>query len=200
MKSYLKAFLSSLAVLITLAPLVAQAGSWQIDPDHSSVGFKVRHMMVSNVKGDFGTFSGVVDINDQDITRSSVSVSIDTASINTGVAKRDAHLKSADFLDVAKFPAMTFVSSKVVKAGKGKLKVYGLLTLHGVTREVVLDVEGPSAISRDPYGNLRRGASATAKINRKDFGLVWNALLETGGVAVGEEVQISLEIEMIAKK
>lgn len=181
-------------------PLVASAGSWTIDPEHTNVGFKVRHMMVSNVKGNFEKFGGNVELNDQDITTSKVEVTIETASINTNVQKRDEHLRSADFLDVAKFPQMTFVSKKVAKAGKGKLKVTGDLTLRGVTRPVVLDVEGPSAESKDPWGNIRRGATATAKISRKEFGLVWNAVLETGGVAVGDDVNIILEIEMIKKK
>lgn len=178
-------------------PALAFAATWNIDPEHSNVGFKVRHLMVSNVKGSFEKNSGVVDINDKDITKSKVEVTIDTASINTSVQKRDEHLRSADFFDVATYPTITFVSKKVAKAGKEKLKVTGDLTLHGVTKEVVLDVEGPSKESKDPWGNLRRGASATTKINRKDFGLVWNKALETGGVVVGEEVTISLEIEMI---
>jgi polyisoprenoid-binding protein YceI len=155
--------------------------------------------MISNVKGTFDKHTGTVEINDKDITKSKVEVSIDTNSINTNVQKRDEHLRSADFFNVAKFPAMTFVSKKVAKAGKDKLKVTGDLTLHGVTREVVLDVEGPSKESKDPWGNIRKGATATTKINRKDFGLVWNKALETGGVAVGDEILITLEIEMIKK-
>lgn len=186
------------AVILTI-PAFASAAPWSIDADHSSVGFKVRHMMVSNVKGDFGKVSGVVNINDKDITKSKVEVTIDTASINTGATKRDEHLKSADFFDVTKYPTMTFVSKKVAKAGKDNLKVTGDLTLHGVTRQVVLDVEGPSKESKDPWGNIRRGATATTKINRKDFGLVWNTALETGGVAVGEEITIALEIELLKK-
>ena len=153
--------------------------------------------MVSNVKGNFQKHTGIVDINDKDITKSRVEVSIDTNSINTNVQKRDEHLRSAEFFDVAKFPTMTFVSKKVVKADKDMLKVTGDLTLHGVTREVVLDVEPLSKESKDPWGNLRRGTTASTKINRKDFGLVWNKALETGGVVVGEEVFITLEIEMI---
>jgi polyisoprenoid-binding protein YceI len=141
-----------------------------------------------------------VNINDKDITKSKVEVTIDTASINTNVQKRDEHLRGADFFDVAKYPTMTFVSKKVAKSGKGKLKVTGDLTLHGVTKEVVLDVEGPTKESKDPYGNIRSGVVAGTKINRKDFGLAWNAALETGGVAVGEEVTISMEIEMIKGK
>lgn len=189
-----------IAAFVTLSVAgFASAASWNIDADHSSVGFKVRHMMVSNVKGDFGKVVGVVDIDDKDLSKSKVEVTIDTASISTGVAKRDEHLKSADFFDVAKYPTMTFVSQKVKKNGNGKLKVTGFLTLHGVTREVVLDVEGPSKESKDPWGNIKRGATATAKINRKDFGLNYNAALETGGVLVGEEITIALEIELLKK-
>jgi polyisoprenoid-binding protein YceI len=196
----MKRIIASISAIIALAlPTFVIASTWSIDPEHSNVGFKVRHLMVSNVKGSFDKHTGTVDINDKDITKSKVEVSIDTNSINTNVNKRDEHLRSADFLDVAKFPAMTFVSKKVAKAGKDKLKVTGELTLHGVTREVVLDVEGPSKESKDPWGNIRKGATATTKINRKDFGLVWNKALETGGVVVGEEITITLEIEMIRK-
>jgi len=186
------------AVLTLVAlPTLAAAASWNIDPDHSSTGFKVRHLMVSNVKGSFGKVQGAVTIDDKDITKSSVSVTVDTASIDTGVAKRDTHLRSPDFLDVGKYPTMTFVSTKVAKNGSNGLKVTGNLTLHGITRPIVLDVEGPSGESKDPWGNMRRGASATAKIDRKDFGLTWNKALETGGVVVGEDINIIIEVEMI---
>ena len=196
----MKRIVASISTIIALAlPTFAFASTWNIDPDHSNVGFKVRHLMVSNVKGSFDKHTGIVEINDKDITKSKVEVSIDTNSINTNVKKRDDHLRSADFFDVAKYPTMTFVSKKVAKSGKDKLKVTGDLTLHGVTKEVVLDVEGPSKESKDPWGNIRKGATATTKINRKDFGLVWNAALETGGVAVGDEITITLEIEMIKK-
>ena len=196
----MKRFIKLIAVVITLAiPAFASASTWNIDPDHSNVGFKVRHLMVSNVKGSFDKHSGTIDINDKDITKSKVEVTIDTTSINTNVQKRDEHLRSADFFDVAKYPTMTFVSKKVAKAGEDKLKITGDLTLHGVTRQVVLDVDGLSKDSKDPWGNIRRGATASTKINRKDFGLVWNKALETGGVTVGEEVTITLEIEMIKK-
>ena len=194
----MKRLIASISTIIALAvPALAFASVWNIDPEHSNVGFKVRHLMVSNVKGSFEKHSGTVDINDKDITKSKVEVTIDTNSINTSVQKRDEHLRSAEFFDVAKYPTMTFVSKKVAKAGKDKLKVTGDLTLHGVTREVVLDVEGLSKESKDPWGNMRRGATASTKINRKDYGLVWNKALETGGVAVGDEVTINLEIEMI---
>jgi polyisoprenoid-binding protein YceI len=194
----MKRIIASISTIITLLlPVIASASTWNIDPDHSNVGFKVRHLMVSNVKGNFDRHTGIVDINDKDITRSKVEVSIDTNSINTNVKKRDEHLRSADFLDVSKFPTMTFVSKKVARAANDRLKVTGDLTLHGVTREVVLDVEPLSRESKDPWGSFRRGTTATTKINRKDFGLVWNKALETGGVVVGEEVFITLEIEMI---
>jgi polyisoprenoid-binding protein YceI len=185
------------AAFIFMAPALAAASTWNIDPDHTSIGFKVRHLMVSNVKGVFGKVSGVVNVDDSDLTRSSVTATIDTTSIDTGVAKRDAHLKSADFLDVAKYPTMAFVSTGVTKVGGGNFKVTGNLTLHGVTRPVVLDVEGLAPEIRDPMGNIRRGASASATINRKDFGVIWNKMLEAGGVAVGDEVKINIEVEMI---
>jgi len=197
----MKRIIASISTIIALSlPALAAATTWNIDPDHTNIGFKVRHLMVSNVRGSFEKHSGVVDIDDKDITKSKVEVTIDTASINTNVQKRDEHLRSADFFDVAKYPTMTFVSRKVVKAGKDNLKVTGDLTLHGITREVVLDVEGPTRESKDPWGNIRRGAVASTKINRKDFGLTWNKTLETGGVVVGDEVTINLEIEMIKAK
>ncbi|HZV82453.1 MAG TPA: YceI family protein [Geobacteraceae bacterium] len=197
----MKKLITSIAAIIALAlPLAAFASTWNIDPDHSSVGFTVKHLMVSNVKGNFNKHTGIVEINDKDITKSKVEVTIDTASINTNVQKRDDHLRSADFFDVAKYPTMTFVSKKVAKAGKNKLKVTGDLTLHGVTRPVVLDVEPISNESKDPWGNIRRGTTATTKIDRKDFGLTWNKGLETGGVLVGDEITINLEIEMIKAK
>lgn len=196
----MKRFITTITTIIALAlPSLVFASTWVIDPDHSNVGFKVRHLMVSNVHGSFGKYTGTVVADDNDITKSKVEVSIDTSSINTNVQKRDEHLRSADFFDVAKFPTMTFTSTKVTKIGKDKLKVTGNLTLHGVTRQVVLDVKGISRESKDLYGNIRRGATATTTINRKDFGLTWNKVLETGGIAVGEEVTITLEIEMIRK-
>ena len=196
----MKRIIASIAAIVALTlPVVASASTWAIDPDHSNVGFKVKHLMITNVMGNFEKHSGTIDLNDKDITKSKVEVTIDTNSINTKVQKRDEHLRSADFFDVTKYPTMTFVSKKIAKAGKDGFKVTGDLTLHGVTKEVVLSVEGPSQESKDPWGNIRRGVTAATKINRKDFGLVWNAALETGGVAVGEEVTITLEIELIKK-
>jgi len=194
----MKRFYTLLATLIALAlPAAAFADNWSIDPDHSQIGFKVRHMMVTNVHGVFQKYDGSVAIDEKDITKSKINVNIDTESIDTRVAKRDAHLKSADFFDVAKYPTMTFVSKKIEKSGQDKLKITGDLTLHGVTREVVLDGEWPSPAFKDPWGNIKRGAYASTTINRKDFGLTWNAALETGGVVVGDDVTITLEIELL---
>jgi len=186
-----------LTAAILALPSLATATQWNIDADHSNVGFSVSHLMVSHVKGNFNKYSGIVDLNDKDITKSTVNVTIDAASVNTNVQKRDEHLKSPDFFDVAKYPTLTFVSKKWTRASKGALKVTGDLTIHGITKPVVLNVAPFSKESKDPWGNLRRGTSASTTINRKDYGLVWNQALETGGVAVGEEVNISLDVEMI---
>jgi polyisoprenoid-binding protein YceI len=188
-----------MVIVMLLSPTLANASTWQIDPDHSNVQFKVRHLMVSNVKGVFHKFKGAVEMDDKDITRSKVTVTVDTTSVDTGVAKRDEDLRSDHFFDVVKYPTMTFVSKKIVKNGAGNLKMTGDLTIHGVTREVVLNVEGPSAEMKDPWGGIRRGASASTMINRKDFGLTWNKVLETGGVMVGDDVAISLEVELVRK-
>jgi polyisoprenoid-binding protein YceI len=197
----MKRLITALVTLIIMAlPAMAFAATWNIDPEHSHVGFKVRHLMVTNVKGIFEKYSGTVVVDDKDITKSKVEVTIDTASIDTNVKKRDDHLRSADFFDVAKYPAMTFVSKKVAKAGPDRLTVTGDLTIRGITKEVALAVEGPTPEVKDPWGGLRRGATASTVINRKDFGLAWNKALETGGVVVGDEVTITLEVEMIKAK
>ena len=188
-----------IALLLLALPTLSLASTWQIDPAHSEVGFRVRHMMIANVKGAFATYSGTVVLDEKDLAKSRVEMSIETNSINTGIQKRDEHLRSGDFFDVAKFPAMTYVSRQVKKGNDGRIDVIGDLTLRGVTREVVLSVEGPTAEIKDPWGLIRRGAMATAKINRKDFGLVWNQAIESGGVVVGDEVTIVLELELVRK-
>ena len=196
----MKRSIVTLIAMFTLSiPVFGDAATWQIDPDHSSFQFKVRHLMVSNVKGDFTKAKGVVTIDERDIANLKLEITIDAASVNTGHAKRDEHLRNADFFDVAKHPTITFVSKRAEKAGMDRLKVIGDLTMHGVTREVTVDVEGPTQEVKDPGGNFRRGATATTKINRKEFGLTWNRVLETGGVVVGEDVDISVEIELIKK-
>ena len=171
--------------------------TWEIDPAHSSAEFKVKHMMISNVKGNFSGISGTLTEDTSNPTLSQVDATIDISTISTGDAQRDAHLKSADFFHHEQHPNMTFHSTSVRKTCEGEYAVTGDLTAHGVTKPVVFDVEGPSAPGKDPWGNTRIGLSATTKINRKDFGLTWNAALETGGILVGEEVQITLEVQLI---
>lgn len=170
--------------------------TYQIDPAHSSAHFSVRHMMISNVRGEFTKMSGKVVWDAENPANSSIENSIDASSINTRDAQRDGHLKSADFLDVEKYPSIEFRSTKV-ESNDGEIRVTGDLTIHGVTKSVVLDVEDATPETKDPWGNVRIGASATTKIRRKDFGLTWNAALETGGVLVGEEVKISIEVEAL---
>jgi len=188
-----------IGLLVLALPVFAYAVTWEMDPAHSSFQFKVRHLTVSNVGGNFSKSRGVVMIDDKEITQLKVEVTIDAASVNTGHAQRDEHLRGPDFFDVAKHPTVTFVSKKVIKADAGRLKVTGDLTLHGMTREITVDVEGPTAEVKDPSGNFRRGATATTKINRKDFGLTWNKVMDSGGLVVGDEVSIYLEVELVRK-
>lgn len=173
--------------------------TWQIDAAHSSANFTIKHMMIAKVHGGFEKLSGSLVLDSSDISKSSVEASIEAASINTREAQRDAHLKSADFFDVEKFPLLTFKSKKVERSGDEELKVTGDLTIRGVTKEVVFEVEGPSAEQKDPWGNTKIGLSVKTKIKRKDFGLTWNAALEAGGVLVGDDVQISLDIQFAKK-
>jgi len=170
--------------------------TWNIDPAHSVAEFKVKHMMISNVKGRFTSIKGALELNEDYVTQSRINASIDADSITTGDAQRDAHLKSADFFDIATFPTLSFFSKEVRTSGDG-LAVEGDLTIHGVTRKVVFAVDGPTTPGKDPWGNTRIGLSATTKINRKDFGLTWNAALETGGILVGDEVTITLEVQLV---
>jgi polyisoprenoid-binding protein YceI len=171
--------------------------TWNIDPAHSGAEFKVKHMMISNVKGKFSGLSGVLKLDENNYTRSSVESVIPVSSVSTGDEKRDGHLVSADFFDAEKFPAMTFKSTSIESVGGGDYEVTGDLTIHGVTKSVVLKLEDVSEPSKDPWGNHRIGLSGTTKINRKDFGLTYNAALETGGVLVGEEVTITLDVQFI---
>ena len=168
--------------------------TYEIDPIHSSAHFSVRHMMVSNVRGQFTKISGTIRFDSANPANSSVEATIDAASIETHDAQRDTHLKSSDFFDVGKFPTLTF-RSKRIEAHSGGGKITGDLTIHGVTKEITLDVEGPTPENKDPWGKYRIGLSATTKLSRKDFGLTWNAALETGGVLVGDEVKITIDVE-----
>jgi polyisoprenoid-binding protein YceI len=183
--------------MATATSTSASTITWKIDPAHSSADFKVKHMMISHVKGSFSGLSGTLIEDPADPTQSTVEATVDIGTISTGDAQRDAHLKSADFFDAETYPQMTFKSNEVIKKGEGEYAVTGDLTLLGVTRPVTFAVEGPSAPGKDPWGNTRIGLSATTKINRKDFGLSWNAALETGGILVGEDVQITLEVQFI---
>ena len=182
--------------MATAETTVRTKESWSIDVDHSEVGFAVKHLMVSTVKGSFRKVTGTIVLDTEDITRSQVEAVIDTTSIETRQEQRDAHLRSPDFFDVENYPEITFRSTTVEKLGEDRLRVLGNLTIRGVTKPVVLDVE-QAGRSKDPWGGERTGFSATTKINREDFGLTWNAALEAGGVLVGNEVKISLEIEAI---
>jgi polyisoprenoid-binding protein YceI len=170
---------------------------YKIDPAHSSAQFSVRHMMISNVRGGFGSVQGTVAYDSQNVAASKVDVQIDATTISTLENARDTHLKSPDFLHVEKYPTIAFKSKAVTSDGDGNLRVNGDLTIHGVTKEIVLKVEGPSTEEKDPYGNARIGASATTKIKRSEFGLTWNAALETGGILVGDDLKIDLEVSLI---
>lgn len=187
------------AFLAFASPSFAQGTIWEIDPPHTSVQFSVRHMMISNVHGEFSKTSGIVDYDGKDLKTAKIDALIDVNSINTHEPQRDTHLKSAEFFDVAKFPTMKFVSEKVEPMGAGKCKIIGDLTIHGVTKKVTLDVEGPSPVIKDPHGNKRVGATATTRINRKDFGLTYNAALETGGALIGDEVAVTIDAEIVMK-
>jgi polyisoprenoid-binding protein YceI len=175
----------------------AATSTWKLDPQHSSAQFSVRHMAISAVRGAFSKVTGTVSLDDQDMSKSSVDVSIDASTVDTREPARDKDLRSDHFFDVEHFPTMTFKSTKVEQVSAGKLKVTGNLTIRGVTKEVVLDVDGPTAPVKDPYGNQRAAVNATTKINRQDFGVKWNATMDNGGVVVGDEVNITIDAEMI---
>jgi polyisoprenoid-binding protein YceI len=174
----------------------AQTSTWKIDPMHSQADFSVKHMGISNVHGRFGGVNGTLILDEKDLTKSTVNATIDTTTVDTGTAQRDNHLKSPDFFDVAKFPTMTFVSKKLTDEG-GQKKLIGDLTMHGVTKSVTLDLEGPSKEQADPQGKTRRAFSATTTIHRQDFGLVWGHNLASGDAMVGDDVKVELDIEVI---
>ncbi|HXM63474.1 MAG TPA: YceI family protein [Terriglobales bacterium] len=183
--------------MTTLAAPQTAITTWKIDSVHSVAEFKVKHMMISNVKGQFTRLEGVLALDETALTNSHIEASIEAASINTRDDQRDAHLKSADFFDVEKFPTLSFKSIRITRVADGELAVAGELTIHGVTRSVQFTVEGPTAATKDPWGNTRVGLSATTKISRKDFGLTWNATLETGGFLVGDEVTVTLDVQFV---
>jgi len=181
----------------TLATPQTSTTTWNIDPVHSVAEFKVKHMMISNVKGQFPKITGTLTLDESGLASSRVEASIEAASIETRDAQRDAHLKSTDFLHVEKFPALSFKSTTITLVRDGELAVEGDLTIRGLTRKVLFAVEGPTPPTKDPWGNTRVAVSATTKINRKDFGLTWNAALETGGILVADEVTITLDVQFV---
>ncbi len=184
-------------VAVLALPAPAATSSWNIDPNHSSAQFSVRHLAISTVRGAFSTVKGTISFDDKDVTKSSIDVTIDVNSVDTRQPDRDKDLKSDKFFDAANFPNITFKSTKVEQVSPGKLKVTGDLTIRGTTKSVVLDVDGPTAPVKDPWGNQRAAASATTKVNRQDYGVKWNAKLDNGGVVVGDDVNIIIDVEMV---
>jgi polyisoprenoid-binding protein YceI len=194
--------LARLGITVALAaafslPAPAATSSWNIDPAHSSAQFSVRHLAISTVRGAFSTVKGSVSFDDKDVTKSTIDVTIDVDSVDTRQPDRDKDLRSDKFFDVANYPNITFKSNKVEQVSPGKLKVTGDLTIRGTTKSVVLDVDGPTAPVKDPWGNQRAAASATTKINRQDYGVKWNAKLDNGGMVVGDDVNIIIDVEMV---
>lgn len=187
-------FIAAALVAASAAIASAQSTTWNIDSAHSQAAFTVRHMGISNVNGRFGNVSGIITIDAKDFTRSSVNATIDTTTVDTGVAQRDGHLKSPDFFDAAKYPTMTFVSKSIARSGDG-YAISGNLTIHGVTKPVVLKVDAPEKEQLGPDNKLHRGFSATTTIHRQDFGLVWNGTLKSGDAMVGDDAKITLDIE-----
>lgn len=181
----------------TTAQPQASTTTWNIDPAHTVAEFKVKHMMIANVKGQFSKVSGVLTLDEYNLTNSRVEATIETDSIETRNEQRDGHLKSVDFFHVEKFPTVNFKSTRISIVRDGELSVEGDLTIRGVTRRVNFVVEGPTPPTKDPWGNTRVAISASTKINRRDFGLTWNAALETGGILVGDDVTITLDVEFV---
>ena len=189
---------ATLAATLTI-PAGATTSTWQIDPAHTAAGFSVKHMVIATVRGQFKAVTGTVNWDDQDISKSTVDVTIDANTVDTSEPKRDADLKSPNFFDVANYPTITFKSKKIEKVSAGKLQVTGDLTIHGTTKEVVLDVEGPSQAIKDPWGNTRVALNATTKINRQEYGVKWNQKLDGGGLVVSDDVNITIDLEMTKK-
>jgi polyisoprenoid-binding protein YceI len=178
---------------------MAAKTTWAIDPTHSEIAFKVKHLMITNVKGSFTEFNGQLLTDGDDFTTAEISFTINPASINTGVADRDAHLKSADFFDVEKFKEITFTDGKLVKTDENEFNLFGNLVIKGVSQPVTLQAEYGGQMA-DPWGNVKAGFTLEGKINRKDFGLTWNATLETGGVLVSDEIRLNLEIQLLKQQ
>jgi polyisoprenoid-binding protein YceI len=199
-QSLAKLVLAATIAATLAAPSPAATTTWQIDPAHTAAGFSVKHMMIATVRGQFKGVTGTVNWDDQDISKSIVDVTIDANTVDTGEPKRDADLKSANFFDVANYPTITFKSTKIERVSAAKMKVTGNLTIHGVTKPVVLDVEGPSGAIKDPYGKTRVALNAATTVNRMDYGVKWNAKMDGGGIVVGDDVNINIDLEMIKKE
>lgn len=193
-----KMFAIAMPVVMAVSAFGA-AATFEIDSAHSSAQFKVKHLMISNVRGEFSKVTGTLVYDAANLAASSVEASIPVSTINTREEARDTHLKSPDFFDVAKFPTITFKSKKFASAGPGKLAVTGDLTMHGVTKEVVLAVEGVTGETKGMRGEIRMGASASTKVNRKEFGMTFGRTMEGGGLVVGEEVDITIDLELVKK-
>ena len=189
---------AAIAAPLAVSSLAATT-TWQVDPAHTAAGFSVKHMMIATVRGQFKGVTGTVNWDDQDISNSVVDVTIDANTVDTGEPKRDADLKSANFFDVAHYPTITFKSTKIERISAAKMKVAGNLTIRGITKPVVLDVEGPSGAVKDPWGNTRVALNATTTVNRMDYGVKWNAKMDGGGIVVGDDVNINIDLEMIKK-
>src|SRR5262245_8223143 len=198
-KIMLRYGLTAIAMVLAGAPAFAQVTTWEIDPAHSAAHFSVRHMMIATVRGEFHKLTGMVMFDEKEPSKPTVEASIEANTIDTGHEKRDSDLRGAEFFDVAKYPTITFKSKSVARQGEGRFKVTGDLTMRGVTKSVVLDVEGFTAQVKDQRGNIKTGASATTKINRSEFGLTWNRVVETGGVAVSDEVAIVIDLALVKK-
>ncbi|PLX93268.1 MAG: protein yceI precursor [Desulfuromonas sp.] len=192
----MKKMLFVILLLLAMPLSSVFASEWTIDPDHSNAEFRISHLVISEVAGMFPTVNGTLTLDDHNVTASVINVTVDVASLNTGVAKRDAHLLSGDFFDVANYPTMTYASTKIEK-NDGGLILYGTLTIRGHSQPAVFIVSGPSTPIKDPWGFTRMGAAATTTINRKDFGMVWNQTLDNGGAMIGEEVTLQIDLELI---
>ena len=195
----LRLLTTAVVMMLATVPGLAQVSTWEVDSAHSGAHFSVRHMMIATVRGEFRKVTGTIQMDEKDISKSSVEAVIDATTIDTREERRDNDLRSANFFDVTKFPTITFKSRSVTRLREGKFKVAGDLTMHGVTKEVVLDVEGLTTQVNDPRRGPKMGASATTQIKRSDFGLTWNRVIETGGVAVSDEVGIIIDLELVKK-
>ena len=198
-KIMLRYGLTAVVMVLAGTPAFAQTTTWEIDPSHSAAHFSVRHMMIATVRGEFHKLAGTVMFDEKEPSKSTVDATIEATTIDTGHEKRDSDLRGAEFFDVAKYPTITFKSKSVTRQAEGRFKVTGDLTMRGVTKPVILDVEGFTAQVKDQRGNIKAGASATTKINRSEFGLTWNRVIETGGVAVSDEVAIVIDLELVKK-